>query len=92
MRYGDGTDGFPSHEGAFAICSFWAAEHLARRGEAAAAHRTFDHLIGFSNDLGLLSEEIDPDTGAQLGNFPQAYTHVGLINAAKAIAAAEKAS
>jgi GH15 family glucan-1,4-alpha-glucosidase len=92
MRYGDGIDGFPSREGAFAICSFWAAEHLARRGEAAAARRTFEHVLDFSNDLGLLAEEIDPESGAQLGNFPQAYTHVGLINAAQALAVAEKSA
>jgi GH15 family glucan-1,4-alpha-glucosidase len=89
MRYADGTDGLASQEGAFAICSFWAAKHLAKRGELAAARRIFEHVAGFSNDFGLLGEEIDPETGAQLGNFPQAYTHVGLINAAQALAAAE---
>jgi GH15 family glucan-1,4-alpha-glucosidase len=89
MRYDEGTDGFASREGAFGICSFWAVNQLAKRGEVAAARRTFDHVLGFSNDLGLLSEEIEPETGAQLGNFPQAYTHVGVINAAHALGAAE---
>jgi GH15 family glucan-1,4-alpha-glucosidase len=92
MRYCEGTDGFPSREGAFGICSFWAVDQLARRGDVAAARRTFERVLGYSNDVGLLAEEIDPETGTQLGNFPQAYTHVGVINAALAVAAAERAS
>jgi GH15 family glucan-1,4-alpha-glucosidase len=92
MRYADGTDGFPSREGAFAICSFWAIDQLARRGETERARRSFEHVVGYANDLGLLSEEIDPRDGTQLGNFPQAYTHVGLINAAHSLALAENAA
>jgi GH15 family glucan-1,4-alpha-glucosidase len=92
MRYPEGTDGFASREGAFGICSFWAVDQLARCGEAAAARRTFEHVLGFANDVGLLAEEIDHETGAQLGNFPQAYTHVGVINAALTLAAAESAA
>lgn len=70
-------------EGAFGICSFWGVEFLALGGgsiEEAAA--LFEKLCGYANELGLYAEEIDPATGEALGNFPQAFTHVGLINAA----------
>jgi GH15 family glucan-1,4-alpha-glucosidase len=85
-RYLDTDDGLPPGEGAFGICAFWAVECLARGGELAAATETFERLLGYANDLGLYAEEIDPDTGAALGNFPQAFTHVGLINAALQLA------
>jgi GH15 family glucan-1,4-alpha-glucosidase len=89
-RYERGYDGFSSTEGAFGICNFWAVHHLACRGDIAEATRLFDHVLSFANDLGLFAEEIDPATGAALGNFPQAFTHVGLINAAIAIEQAGK--
>jgi GH15 family glucan-1,4-alpha-glucosidase len=70
-------------EGAFGVCGFWGAEYLALGGgsieDAAAA---LEQLLAFQNDVGLLGEEIDPASGAALGNFPQAFTHIGLINAA----------
>ncbi|WP_242359907.1 glycoside hydrolase family 15 protein [Anaeromyxobacter sp. SG17] len=70
-------------EGAFGICSFWGAEVLALgAGSAAEARETFERLCRLSNDVGLFAEELDPGTGEALGNFPQAFTHVGLINAA----------
>jgi GH15 family glucan-1,4-alpha-glucosidase len=70
-------------EGAFGICSFWAVEFLALGGGTLReAHRLFDRLLSYGNDVGLFSEEIDPATGDALGNFPQAFTHVGLISAA----------
>ncbi len=70
-------------EGAFGICSFWGAEVLALgAGSVGEAQGTFERLCGFANDVGLFAEEVDPDTGAALGNFPQAFTHVGFINAA----------
>lgn len=69
-------------EGAFGICGFWAVEHLALSGCIEEAHREFDHLLRYGNGLGLFAEEIDPITGDALGNFPQAFTHVGLISAA----------
>ncbi len=77
-------------EGAFAICGFWAVEHLARAGELADADALFRTLLATTNDLGLLAEEVDPDTGAQLGNFPQAFSHVGVINAALALSEATR--
>ncbi len=85
QRYEAGYSGHARQEGAFGICSFWPIEHLTRRGELGAAKALFEHLASFANDLGLFGEEIDPDTGSALGNFPQAFTHVGLINAALAI-------
>ncbi len=74
-------------EGAFGICSFWGAEYLALGGGSTEeAQEVFEGLIGYANDLGLFAEEIDPETGNALGNFPQAFTHVGLINAALSLA------
>jgi GH15 family glucan-1,4-alpha-glucosidase len=74
-------------EGAFGICSFWGAEYLALGGGTATeAQKVFERLLGYANDLGLFAEEIDPETGEALGNFPQAFTHVGLINAALSLA------
>jgi GH15 family glucan-1,4-alpha-glucosidase len=66
-------------------------DNLARRGDLDAAERAFDHVLSFANDVGLFAEEIDVETGAALGNFPQAFTHVGLINAAMALATARQA-
>jgi GH15 family glucan-1,4-alpha-glucosidase len=82
FRYRDTDDGLPPGEGAFGICSFWLVECLARAGDVEAATRAFEQLLGYANDPGLLAEEIQPGTGAALGNFPQAFSHVGLINAA----------
>ncbi len=86
-RYAEGTaDGLPAGEGAFGICSFWAVECRARGGDLVGAAEGFERLLGYANDVGLFAEEIDPDTGAALGNFPQAFTHVGVINAALTLA------
>jgi GH15 family glucan-1,4-alpha-glucosidase len=79
-------DGLPTGEGAFGICSFWAVECAVLGGDLVGATRTFEQLLGLGNDLGLFAEEIDPGTGAALGNFPQAFTHIGLINAALTLA------
>ena len=89
-RYPIGSDGIDEPEGAFAACGFWAAEYLARRGDIHQARGRMEQLLGYANDVGLFSEEIDPDGGAALGNFPQAFSHSGLINAALAIRAAEE--
>ena len=89
-RYERGYDGLASHEGAFGICSFWAVHHLACRGDISEAKRLFERILSFANDLGLFGEEIDPESGAALGNFPQAFTHIGLVNAALALERAAK--
>jgi len=78
-------------EGAFGICCFWAVDNLAKRGDLDEAEGLFEHLLGYATELGLFGEEIDVRTGEPLGNFPQAFTHVGLINAALAIESARKA-
>ncbi len=86
-RYPEGIDGFPSREGTFTACGFWAADYLARRGDVDAAHdRIAELLHQGGNDLGLMSEELDPDNGHMLGNFPQAFSHAGMIRAAAALA------
>ena len=82
-RYASETDdGLSGGEGAFGMCSFWAVEYVAKRGDVPTATRMFEELLTYGNDVGLFAEEIDPVSGAALGNFPQAFTHIGLINAA----------
>ena len=79
-------DGLPGKEGAFGICSFWAVEACALEGDVDGAVRRFESLLARANDVGLYSEEIDPASGELLGNFPQAFTHTGLIGAALTLA------
>jgi alpha,alpha-trehalase len=81
----DGVDGLHGEEGTFAICSFWLVECLARCGERDRARELFEKLISHCNDLGLLAEQIEPKSGELLGNFPQAFSHLGLIQAAIAL-------
>jgi GH15 family glucan-1,4-alpha-glucosidase len=83
------ADGLEGEEGSFLLCTFWLAHALALGGEVARARATFERAAAFVSDLGLLSEEVDGPTGELLGNFPQAFSHVGLVNAAWAIAQAE---
>ncbi len=83
------TDGLRGEEGAFLLCTFWLAHALVLAGEVARAREVFGRAAAFVNDLGLLAEEVDGATGELLGNFPQAFSHVGLVNAAWAIAQAE---
>jgi GH15 family glucan-1,4-alpha-glucosidase len=86
LRYrneeGLNADGLSGEEGTFTICSFWLVACLAQAGEVERAQELFDRLAGYANDLGLLAEEIDTANGEQLGNFPQAFSHIGLIKAA----------
>ncbi len=86
LRYrnqeGLNTDGLSGEEGTFVICSFWLVSCLAMAGEVERAEALFAQLSGYANDLGLLAEEIDTASGEQLGNFPQAFSHIGLIRAA----------
>jgi GH15 family glucan-1,4-alpha-glucosidase len=79
-------------EGAFGICAFWLADYLARLGEHHNAGRLIHSNLNYTNELGLFAEEIDPHTGDALGNFPQAYTHVGLINAALSVAEGDRSA
>ena len=80
------VDGLPAGEGAFLPCSFWLAEALALTGRVEEARDLFQRLLGLCTDLGLLSEEFDPTSGRLLGNFPQAFSHLTLVNAAFALA------
>ena len=82
-------DGLPGQEGAFVLCTFWLVDALTLSGRLDEAYRIFDNLMDRTNHLGLLAEQIDPSTGAFLGNFPQAYSHVGIINSALYLAEAE---
>jgi GH15 family glucan-1,4-alpha-glucosidase len=82
-------DGLPGGEGAFGLCTFWMVDALAISGRLEEANEIFAGMAGRANSVGLFSEEIDPESGEFLGNFPQAYTHVGLINSALYLAHAE---
>jgi GH15 family glucan-1,4-alpha-glucosidase len=77
-----GQDGLPPGEGVFLACSFWLADCYAVMNRMDEATALYERLLGLRNDVGLLSEEYDPQTHGQLGNFPQAFSHVGLINTA----------
>ncbi|KOT56222.1 glucoamylase [Streptomyces rimosus subsp. rimosus] len=79
---GRAVDGLPGSEGTFLVCTFWLAEALHLTGRREEARKLFDRLLRLPNDLGLLAEEYDPVSGRQLGNFPQAFSHVGLIGTA----------
>ena len=80
-RVDDTDDGFSGEEGAFTICSFWLVSALALIGETERARELCEKLLSFASELHLYAEEIDPHSGRHLGNFPQAFTHLALINA-----------
>ena len=82
-------DGLEGEEGTFLLCTFWLAQALARSGQPARARTVFERAAAFVNDVGLLAEEVDPVSGELLGNFPQAFSHIGLVNAAWEISQAE---
>ncbi|MFI6853828.1 glycoside hydrolase family 15 protein [Streptomyces sp. NPDC050416] len=84
-------DGLPGSEGTFLVCSFWLADALHMTGRTKEARELFERLVGLANDVGLLSEEFDPVTGRQLGNVPQAFSHIGLVNTTLALFGAEGA-
>ncbi len=77
-----GVDGLRGYEGTFTLCSFWLVNVLALSGRIEEAEKIFKALLEYSSPLGLFSEEIDPETGEMLGNYPQAFSHIGLINSA----------
>ncbi|WP_144125935.1 glycoside hydrolase family 15 protein [Catellatospora sichuanensis] len=80
-----GVDGLAGEEGTFLLCTFWLAQALAEAGRVNRATEVFERAAAYANDVGLLAEEVDPHTGELLGNFPQAFSHIGLVNAAWAI-------
>jgi GH15 family glucan-1,4-alpha-glucosidase len=89
-RAEEGIDGLAGQEGTFLLCTFWLAQALALSGQVDRARAVFERAAGLANDLGLLAEEVDPDSGELLGNFPQAFSHIGLVNAAWAISEAQR--
>jgi len=91
-RTDDGVDGLAGEEGTFLLCTFWLAQALALAGQVDRARAVFERAASSVTDLGLLAEEVDGDTGELLGNFPQAFSHIGLVNAAWAIHQAEQAA
>jgi GH15 family glucan-1,4-alpha-glucosidase len=91
MRYRteSNVDGLPAGEGLFLPCSFWLVDNLVLAGRHAEARELFEQLIALCNDVGLISEEYDPVSRRMLGNFPQAFTHVSLVNSAHNLALTE---
>ncbi|MFJ1970448.1 glycoside hydrolase family 15 protein [Streptomyces sp. NPDC087903] len=85
------VDGLPGDEGTFLVCSFWLADALHMTGRTKEARELFERLVGLANDVGLLAEEYDPVAGRLLGNFPQAFSHIGLVNTALALFGDEEA-
>jgi len=87
---GTGVDGLPPGEGAFLACSFWLADNYTLMGRRKDALKLFDRLRRLANDVGLYAEEYDPEDRRMLGNFPQAFSHVALINSAMNLMMTEK--
>ncbi|MGQ0655282.1 MAG: glycoside hydrolase family 15 protein [Betaproteobacteria bacterium] len=89
-RTHEALDGLPPGEGVFLACSFWLVDCLCMQGRMAEARALFERLLGLCNEVGLLAEQYDPAAKRQLGNFPQAFSHVALINSALGLAASER--
>lgn len=90
-RYRNVDDGLSGQEkGTFSMCTFWLVDAYIVLGRLREAEELFEHMLSFQNDVGLFSEEVDPDTGEQLGNFPQAFSHISLINSAARLEAARE--
>jgi GH15 family glucan-1,4-alpha-glucosidase len=87
-----GVDGLRGSEGTFLPCTFWLIDNLALIGRVDDAQAMFERLLGLCNDLGLYAEEYDPRARRMVGNYPQAFTHVGLVNSARNLARALKRS
>ena len=83
-------DGLAGEEGTFLLCTFWLARALALAGRPERAREVFERAVAFTNDVGLMAEEVEPESGELMGNFPQAFSHIGLVNAAWAIHEAEQ--
>lgn len=92
LRYNSARseDGLPPGEGAFLACSFWLADAYVLQGRVEDARRMFENVLAIANDVGLLAEEYDPRLGRMVGNFPQALSHVGLMNTAHNLAHGDK--
>jgi GH15 family glucan-1,4-alpha-glucosidase len=84
------ADGLEGEEGTFLLCTFWLAQAQALAGEVELARATFERAAAYANDVGLLAEEVDPGGAEMIGNYPQAFSHIGLVNAAWAITEAER--
>jgi GH15 family glucan-1,4-alpha-glucosidase len=84
------VDGLSGGEGAFLPCSFWLVENLALCGREQESLALFERLLGLANDLGLFAEEYDTKAGRQVGNFPQAFTHMSLVSAAQCLSSAHR--
>jgi GH15 family glucan-1,4-alpha-glucosidase len=93
LRYptDEADDGLPPGEGAFLPCTFWLVDALAMIGRRDDAVELFERMLGLCNDVGLLSEEYDPGAGRLVGNFPQAFSHIGLVNSALLLTREERA-
>ena len=88
----DSPDGIPGDEGAFVLCSFWLVENLARQGQLDEAAELYASLCGRASSVGLLPEQIDPTSGEFYGNFPQAFSHIGVIAGGVTLARALEAA
>jgi GH15 family glucan-1,4-alpha-glucosidase len=92
LRYSTGTlvDALPAGEGTFLACSFWLADSYVLTGRRSEAEALFERLLALGNDVGLFAEEYEPHTKRMLGNFPQALTHMSLVNTARLLSIPEK--